>query len=581
MCRRVARRYALAVRFASGQSLGRYRVDALVGRGGMGEVYKAWDAEQRRTVAIKTLREDAHATGEDGETLSDDEQRALQEALVGRFSREARLASRFVHPAFCAVYDVQEADGAPYIAMEWVDGEPLHTLVRRGGLGTARKLAWLTALADGLADAHRAGIIHRDFKPANVMITREGTPKILDFGLAKKTPRLDDTQPIGPPSFRTATGVVLGTPRYMPPEQIAGAELTDARADQYAWGVTAYELLCGTHPSLALEAGAEPFPIGSARSLDTLVPDLPVGVADIIGKTLSALPSQRFASMDEVTRRLREAIDAATSPTETIAERRSTPAGRTTSTGRSKKRRSFRLFAISAGLTVTLVGGLAVASIFGLRGMRRQGAASRATTTPDASAASAPNGSGPSPSGAAGPSASDAPSAAAAPSSAPVHAHTSNSSHAAAPGAPTTTPSVTVLSWPSPSAGASAAPTASAKVAPVPPPPRTGPRQLQVRVFHAMNAGYPSDTVDAAMQAIRPALEACYRAPSYDGRNDGQVTMTPYIDEKGVVTRVDLASMGGVAPDLAACLDRAGRRLRLPPYPRSWPTPVRAYLEVH
>jgi eukaryotic-like serine/threonine-protein kinase len=578
MCRPVARRYAPPVRFTSGQSLGRYRVDALVGRGGMGEVYKAWDTELGRAVAIKTLREDASAVGEDGETLSDDEQQALQAALVARFSREAKLASRFVHAGFCAVFDVQEADGVPYIAMEWLDGEPLQKLIRRSAIGTARKVRWLTTLAEALADAHRAGIIHRDFKPGNVMITQAGAPKILDFGLAKKTPRLDDTQPLGPPSFRTATGVVLGTPRYMPPEQVAGAELTDARADQYAWGVTAYELLSGTHPSLALEPGAEPFPIGSARSLDSLVPDLPVGIAEVVGQTLAALPSERLASMDVVAERLRACVDAATSPTETIAERPSTPTGRTTSTGRSK-RRTFRLFAISAGLTVTLVGGLLVTSIFGLRGMDRERAAA---TTPDASAASATTGAAPSPSGAPGPSPSNAPSAAAARSGGPLRAHTSNSPHADAPAAPTARPSVTTLSWPSPSAGASgAAPTASATtVAPAPPPPRTGPRQLRVKTFHGMNAGYPSDTVAAAMQAIRPALEACYRAPSYDGSNDGQVTMTPYIDENGAVTRVELAASGGVAPDLAACLDRAARRLRLPPHPRSWPTPVRAYLEI-
>ena len=193
--------------------IGRYQVRARLGQGGMGVVYLALDPLIDRLVAIKLLRVN---TAE----------------LRNRFLREAVIAGRLHHPNIVSIYDVGEYEEQPFIAMEYVDGETLAEVIRRRApLALSRKVELLTDLCEGLAYAHRAGLIHRDVKPSNMVVNREGRLKILDFGIA----RLAD-------SSVTAAGSMVGTPSYMSPEQIEGQPV-DKRSDIFSVGIVCYELL--------------------------------------------------------------------------------------------------------------------------------------------------------------------------------------------------------------------------------------------------------------------------------------------------------------------------------------------------
>lgn len=263
------------VPIAVGQTFERYEIESLIGRGGMGEVYRAVDTRLRRKVALKVLRPD----------------RENAEA-VARLFREARSAAVLTHPNTVAIHDIGESDGIFYIVMELVTGMSLLAYVGDARVSAARKLAWLVDVARALAAAHRAGVVHRDVKPSNVMVSDEGAVKVLDFGLAK---------PLAPVSFRTQQGHVLGTPRYMAPEQLAGQEV-DARSDQYAFALTAYELVAGRHPGGALAGSIVP------PRLDQVMPEVSRAVADVIARAMSNKPGHRFASMEDVAVALEDAI---------------------------------------------------------------------------------------------------------------------------------------------------------------------------------------------------------------------------------------------------------------------------------
>jgi hypothetical protein len=260
---------------AVGETFERYEIESLIGRGGMGEVYRAVDTRLRRKVALKVLRPD----------------RDNPEA-VARLFREARSAAVLTHPNTVAIHDIGEAEGIFYIVMELVTGMSLLAYVGDARVSAARKLGWLVDTARALGAAHKSGVIHRDVKPSNVMVSDEGVVKVLDFGLAK---------PLAPVSFRTQAGHVLGTPRYMAPEQLAGAEI-DARTDQYAFGLTAYELVAGKHPGGAI-AGPVDVPM-----LDAIVPEVSRAVAEVIARTMASPPEDRFASMEDVAVALEDAI---------------------------------------------------------------------------------------------------------------------------------------------------------------------------------------------------------------------------------------------------------------------------------
>lgn len=260
---------------AVGETFERYTIESLIGRGGMGEVYRAVDTRLRRKVALKVLRPD----------------RDHPEA-VARLFREARSAAVLAHPNTVAIHDIGEAEGIFYIVMELVTGQSLLAYVGDDRVPAARKLSWLVDVARALGAAHKTGVIHRDVKPSNVMVSDDGVVKVLDFGLAK---------PLAPVSFRTQQGHVLGTPRYMAPEHLAGAEI-DARTDQYAYGLTAYELVAGKHPGGVL-AGPVDVP-----ALDALVPGVSRGVAQVIARAMATKPEDRFASMDELAVALEDAL---------------------------------------------------------------------------------------------------------------------------------------------------------------------------------------------------------------------------------------------------------------------------------
>src|SRR4029077_11018062 len=212
-----------------GQTLGHYRIDSKLGEGGMGVVYRAFDTHLDRAVAIKVLRPDA--------TTSPERRR--------RFVQEAKSASALNHPSIIHIYDINTAnlpDGPiDFIAMEFVPGKTLDQCIGKNGLALRDTLKYAIQIADALSRAHAAGIVHRDLKPANIIVADDGRVKLLDFGLAKLTEKIEDD-----PSSATATmaaqespqteeGVILGTVAYMSPEQAEGKKV-DARSDIFSFG---------------------------------------------------------------------------------------------------------------------------------------------------------------------------------------------------------------------------------------------------------------------------------------------------------------------------------------------------------
>jgi Tol biopolymer transport system component len=207
-----------------GAKLGNFEIVELIGRGGMGEVYRARDSRLKRDVAIKVL-----PAG-----LARDPDR------IARFEREARAAGALNHPNIVAVYEIGRDDDTYWIATELVAGEPLASAIERCPLGVPRAVEIATQIAEGLAAAHAAGIVHRDLKPANIMVARDGRVKILDFGLALRQRTSQDSTTM----HMTDEGTVLGTAGYMSPEQVRG-ETVDQRSDLFSFGVILYEMLGG------------------------------------------------------------------------------------------------------------------------------------------------------------------------------------------------------------------------------------------------------------------------------------------------------------------------------------------------
>jgi len=209
---------------AKNTRFGPYEVIALLGAGGMGEVYRARDLRLKREVALKILPQ---------EVAADPDRRQ-------RFELEAHTVAALNHPNIVAIYDVGMEGGTSYIVTELIDGEPL----RVGTAGLRKSLDRAVQIADGLAAAHAAGIVHRDLKPANILLTRDGRIKILDFGLAKVKVSRTAAAVTETLTVRTEPGVVMGTVGYMSPEQVRGAE-ADHRSDIFSFGVILYELLSG------------------------------------------------------------------------------------------------------------------------------------------------------------------------------------------------------------------------------------------------------------------------------------------------------------------------------------------------
>jgi serine/threonine protein kinase len=280
--------------FPPGHELGRYEIRSLLGKGGMGVVYRAYDPLLRRDVALKTLRAD-WLVDKEGQP------RAAAEA---RFLREARAAASLRHPSVVAVHDVGYSDGVPFIAMELVEGRVLRSVMDEPGAALSTRVGWLVEVASALAAAHAHGIVHRDVKPENVMIDDRGNARVLDFGIARRV-RIDSD---APSTLTTADGRVVGTQRYMAPEQLAGAAV-DERADQYAWGVLAYELIAGTHPADAagMPPGCPAAMVSMPPLLHTLVSGLPFELAAVVSTAMASNPAKRYAAMEDAARALETA----------------------------------------------------------------------------------------------------------------------------------------------------------------------------------------------------------------------------------------------------------------------------------
>jgi TolB-like protein/predicted Ser/Thr protein kinase len=261
--------------------LSHFRIVGHLGAGGMGTVYRAHDERLGRDVALKVLP---------AETMADPTARA-------RLIQEARMASSLNHPHIAHVYDVGEDRDHVFIAMELVEGLQLREVIPPGGLPIGSLLPYALQIADALAYAHEHGVIHRDLKTANIVITPEGRAKVLDFGLAKRLQNVADPSQTMDLNL-TASGMVVGTPNYLPPEVISGAK-ADAGSDVWALGVVLYEMASGRLPF----GGGSLMALAGAIANEPYVPlsgQVPVGIQALIGRCLAKDPSQRYHNGGEV-----------------------------------------------------------------------------------------------------------------------------------------------------------------------------------------------------------------------------------------------------------------------------------------
>jgi eukaryotic-like serine/threonine-protein kinase len=270
------------------QTIGRYRVEKLLGIGAMGEVYRAYDPAIDRLVAIKVLRPELIAG-------------SGSEQLLERFRREARAAGRRFHPNIVAIWDFGDDNGTPFLAMEYVDGRSLDAMIKSSGpLAASRSVGIMTQVLSALGFAHENGIVHRDIKPSNIMVLKNDDVKVADFGIA----RIDASE-------FTIVGDLLGTPAYMAPEQLSGAPI-DHRADLFAVGVILFEMLTGVKPfrgksiteimSFIETRGPE-----DIRALNPAVPD---SLKRVIAKSVAFDAAQRYPNAAEFAKAISEAVPA-------------------------------------------------------------------------------------------------------------------------------------------------------------------------------------------------------------------------------------------------------------------------------
>jgi eukaryotic-like serine/threonine-protein kinase len=267
------------------EQIGKYKILEKIGQGAMGEVYKAHDPVLNRFVAVKTISSELGA----------------DDTLRKRFQREAQSAARLNHPNIITVYDYGEEQGKIYMAMELLDGSDLkQAIARRASLSLDDKLSVVDQIAEGLAFAHSHEIVHRDLKPANIHLLGNGQAKIMDFGLA----RLGGSE-------MTRTGMVMGTPHYMSPEQVRG-ERADARSDVFALGCVFYELLTYRKPFDADSMHSVLFKVMQedpppAHEVD---PAVPAVLAQVVARAMAKDPSQRFQNASEFRSALHRAMQA-------------------------------------------------------------------------------------------------------------------------------------------------------------------------------------------------------------------------------------------------------------------------------
>jgi serine/threonine protein kinase len=262
------------------KAISHYKILEKIGEGGMGVVYKAEDTKLRRTVALKFLPEDLTKDSEAKE----------------RFLQEAQAAAALDHPNICTVHEIDEADGQTFIVMANIEGQSLKEIIGAGPMEMSRAINIVIQVAEGLQEAHKRGVVHRDVKPANIMLTDRDQAKIMDFGLAKLSWGVDLTK----------TAAIMGTVAYMSPEQAKG-ETVDHRTDIWSFGALLYEMLSGErtfksrhdHAILHSVLYEDPVPIGKLKS------DVPVAVEEIISKCMQKEPNDRYSDMGSLLKDLR------------------------------------------------------------------------------------------------------------------------------------------------------------------------------------------------------------------------------------------------------------------------------------
>src|SRR5262245_17379870 len=286
-----------------GRKLGPYQIQSVLGTGGMGEVYKARDTRLNRTIAIKVLP------------------RYLSERadLRQRFEREPRAIAGLNHPNICALYDIGREEGVDFLVMEYVEGETLSKRLRKGPLPTEHLLRTAVEIATALDQAHRQGVIHRDLKLGNIMLTKTGA-KLLDFGLAKRTaregetpgePARGDARPPTNSETLTEEGMILGTLEYMAPEQVEGKE-ADSRTDIFAFGVVMYEMATGRKAF----AGDNKASLAAAiltldpPAITTIQPLTPPALERLVEKCLQKDPDERWQTSRDLTSELKWIAEA-------------------------------------------------------------------------------------------------------------------------------------------------------------------------------------------------------------------------------------------------------------------------------
>src|SRR5919198_1073094 len=287
---------------AEGTRLGRYEIRSQIGAGGMGEVYLAEDTRLRRPVALKLLPAEFTRNGD----------------RLRRFEQEAYAVAALSHPSIAHIYEIGGAEARHFIAMEYVEGETLREKIHRGRVELRKLLDYLTQVAEGLAKAHAAGVVHRDLKPDNIMVTTDGHAKVLDFGLAKlpepqKAPaadaeELNEAATALLPRPVSTPGIIMGTVGYMSPEQAQGRREVDQRSDIFSFGCILYEAATRQQPfagetavdSLHKIIHAQPPPIREFN------PSAPADLQRVVRRCLQKDPEERYQTIKDVAIELRE-----------------------------------------------------------------------------------------------------------------------------------------------------------------------------------------------------------------------------------------------------------------------------------
>ena len=305
---------------ASGTKLGPYEIQAPLGAGGMGEVYRATDTKLGRDVALKVLPAE----------MAQDPER------LGRFRREAKMLAQLDHPNIVTIYSVEECDGVHLLTMQLVEGQSLDRLICAGGLPLDQIVEIASALGDALAAAHEKGIVHRDLKPPNVMVSTEGRVKVLDFGLAKDIRTANSSEATMTSDSRTQVGVVMGTPAYMSPEQTSGRPL-DHRTDIFSMGVLLHEMATGRRPFEGPSSAELVSSIlrDTPPSITDARPDLPSDLARIVRRCLEKDPRHRLQTARDVSNEFRDMTRTISRPTPLSASTAPAMAARSSATAGS------------------------------------------------------------------------------------------------------------------------------------------------------------------------------------------------------------------------------------------------------